>query len=122
MKRLAIFFTLSLALMLIISTVTGEGEISLEAAETPREVTWDTPCIDLGQTCVKGESDCQCCRDNAVCSCSWLFRSHCTCQVFDARASYDTCLIKVNCPNRHNWDRGSKTCPKPCESKHCSGK
>nr|AKT08997.1 putative neurotoxin LTDF 09-02 [Dolomedes fimbriatus] len=122
MKRLAIFFTLSLALVLIISTVTGEGEISLEDAETPREVTWDTPCIDLNEKCVKGESDCQCCRDNAVCACSGLFRSHCTCQVFDERSGYYTCLKKVNCPNRRMWNRGSKTCTKSCSAKHCKGK
>nr|AKT09001.1 putative neurotoxin LTDF 09-06 [Dolomedes fimbriatus] len=122
MKLLGIFFTVSLALILNITMVAGKGERSLLAEESPREVTRNTPCLKLGEKCVKGESDCQCCRDNAVCSCSWLIWSHCTCQVFGASESYSTCLKKVNCPNRYQWGSGSKTCTKPCLRKHCRGK
>uniref|UniRef100_A0A482Z967 U23-Lycotoxin-Lsp1a_1 n=1 Tax=Lycosa sp. SGP-2016 TaxID=1905177 RepID=A0A482Z967_9ARAC len=76
MKHFAFLFAVAGAFVLVASAPSEEGDEAFpDVIETPRK-----SCLEIGEVCDGNSNDCQCCRSNGFCSCSWIF-NHCTCQV-----------------------------------------
>uniref|UniRef100_A0A482ZEU4 U23-Lycotoxin-Lsp1e_1 n=1 Tax=Lycosa sp. SGP-2016 TaxID=1905177 RepID=A0A482ZEU4_9ARAC len=107
MKHFAFLFAVAGAFVLVASAPSEEGDEAFpDIIETPRK-----SCLEIGEVCDGNSNDCQCCRSNGFCSCSWIF-NHCTCQVGDSSKSYGVCLWKQkNCPNKPSM------CTKPCTNR-----
>nr|P81790.3 RecName: Full=Omega-ctenitoxin-Pn3a; Short=Omega-CNTX-Pn3a; AltName: Full=Neurotoxin Tx3-4; AltName: Full=Omega-phonetoxin-2A; AltName: Full=Omega-phonetoxin-IIA; Short=Omega-Ptx-IIA; AltName: Full=PF3; AltName: Full=Phoneutriatoxin 3-4; AltName: Full=Pn3-4A; Flags: Precursor [Phoneutria nigriventer] len=109
MKLLGIILLVSFPFVLGFAGIPiEEGENSVEVGEVERS------CINVGDFCDGKKDDCQCCRDNAFCSCSVIFgyKTNCRCEVGTTATSYGICMAKHKCGRQ-------TTCTKPCLSKRC---